>query len=91
MATPVQNITLKVPRKLLERAKVTAAQRGTSLNSLCIEGLERLLVSEATFTPEEVAFLDQFNDVLDQLISEMKKQNRQLDRALERMELARSR
>ena len=36
-----QNLTLRVPKALLQKAKRAAATRGTTLTSLVIEGLTR--------------------------------------------------
>ena len=41
-----QNVTLALPRQLLREAKVVAAQRGTSLSALMVEGLERAVRDE---------------------------------------------
>lgn len=38
-----QNVTLALPRELLQEAKVLAAQRGTSLSALMVESLKRAL------------------------------------------------
>lgn len=91
MATAVQNVTLKMPRELLERARVTAAKQGTSIDHLCIEGLERLLTPQAALTSEEETFLSQFSATLDQLIADLRQQNRQLEQALKKINAARSR
>lgn len=44
-----QNVTLSVPRDLLKEAKVVAAQRGTSLSALMVEGLKRAVRDEERF------------------------------------------
>ncbi len=36
-----QNVTLRLPKYLLKKAKSVAAERGTSITSLVIEGLTR--------------------------------------------------
>jgi hypothetical protein len=48
-----QNVTLSVPVDLLKDAKVMAAQRGTSLSALMVEGLKRAVRDEERF--EEAA------------------------------------
>jgi len=44
-----QNITLKLPIETLRRAKVMAAQRGTSLSALLLDRLEDALGEEAGY------------------------------------------
>jgi hypothetical protein len=44
--------TIDLPETLLHRAKVTAAQRRTTLKDLVVEGLERVIHSPATPGPE---------------------------------------
>jgi len=41
-----QNVTLSVPLDLLKEAKIVAAQRGTSLSALMVEGLKRSVRDE---------------------------------------------
>jgi hypothetical protein len=44
-----QNVTLSVPRSLLKEAKIVAAQRGTSLSALLVEGLKSAVRDEERF------------------------------------------
>ena len=44
-----QNVTLALPRELLREAKVVAAQRGTSLSALMVEGLQRAVRDEESY------------------------------------------
>ncbi len=44
-----QNVTLALPRELLREAKVVAAQRGTSLSALMVEGLKRAVRDDEAF------------------------------------------
>jgi hypothetical protein len=44
-----QNITLKLPTDTLRRAKVLAAQRGTSLSALLLDKLQDALGDEAGY------------------------------------------
>jgi len=44
-----QNVTLSVPVDLLKDAKVMAAQRGTSLSALMVEGLKRAVRDDERF------------------------------------------
>jgi hypothetical protein len=44
-----QNITLKLPADSIKRAKVAAAQRGTSLSALLAEKLEEAVGEDAAF------------------------------------------
>lgn len=44
-----QNVTLSVPRDLLKEARIVAAQRGTSLSALMVEGLKRAVRDEERF------------------------------------------
>jgi hypothetical protein len=44
-----QNVTLSVPLDLLKEAKIAAAQRGTSLSALMVEGLKRAVRDEERF------------------------------------------
>ncbi len=49
VSNPRQNVTLSVPVDLLKDAKVMAAQRGTSLSALMVEGLKRAVRDEERF------------------------------------------
>jgi len=44
-----QNVTLKLPTDTLRRAKVIAAQRGTSLSALLLDKLQDALGDEAGY------------------------------------------
>jgi hypothetical protein len=43
--------TIDLPEQLLERTKITAARRRTTIKSLIIEGLEKVLREEMPATP----------------------------------------
>lgn len=45
----IQNVTLALPRKLLTRVKVFAAQQDKSISQLLKEALEQVLGDEVTF------------------------------------------
>ena len=47
MAT--QNITLSVPKEILMRVKVIAAQRGTSVSHLLVQALEEVVARDAAY------------------------------------------
>jgi hypothetical protein len=44
-----QNITLRLPKVLLKRAKQVAAERGTTITGLVIEGLTRVTSSDEAY------------------------------------------
>ena len=44
-----QNITLRLPNVLLKRAKQVAAERGTTITGLVIEGLTRVTSSDEAY------------------------------------------
>ena len=51
MAT--QNLTLKLPAETIRKAKVVAAQRGTSISALVIEKIEELVGEDAEYHATE--------------------------------------
>ena len=46
---PTQNLTLKLPAETIRKAKVVAAQRGTSISALVIEKIEELIGEDAEY------------------------------------------
>ena len=44
-----QNLTLKLPAQTIRKAKVVAAQRGTSISALVIEKIEELVGEDAEY------------------------------------------
>lgn len=44
-----QNLTLRIPKALLQKAKTTAAERSTSITNLVIEGLTRATSSDQAY------------------------------------------
>jgi len=47
MAT--QNLTLKLPAETIRKAKVVAAERGTSISALVIEKIEEIVGEDAAY------------------------------------------
>jgi len=45
-----QNITLSIPKKVLRKIKILAAERQTSVSHLLTETLEKLIEEEAGYT-----------------------------------------
>jgi diphthamide biosynthesis methyltransferase len=44
-----QNLTLKLPVETIRRAKVVAAERGTSISALIVEKIEELVGEDAEY------------------------------------------
>jgi len=44
-----QNVTLALPKKILQRVKVIAAQRGTSISRLLVEALEQVSTRDEAY------------------------------------------
>ncbi len=45
-----QNVTLSIPKDILQKAKLLAVKRGTSLSKLLSDALESLVSEEAGYT-----------------------------------------
>lgn len=48
-AVPTQNLTLKLPIETVRKAKVVAAQRGTSISALVAEKIDELVGEDAEY------------------------------------------
>lgn len=44
-----QNVTLALPKKVLQRVKVIAAQRGTSISRLLVDALEEVATRDEAY------------------------------------------
>jgi hypothetical protein len=44
-----QNLTLKLPAETVRRAKVVAAQRGTSISALVVRKIEEIIGEDAAY------------------------------------------
>ena len=49
MAVETQNLTLKLPAETVRKAKVVAAERGTSISALVTEKIEELVGEDAEY------------------------------------------
>ena len=48
-AVPTQNLTLKLPVETVRKAKIVAAERGTSISALVIEKIDELVGEDAQY------------------------------------------
>jgi diphthamide biosynthesis methyltransferase len=48
-AVPTQNLTLKLPVETVRKAKIVAAERGTSISALVIEKIDELVGEDAEY------------------------------------------
>jgi hypothetical protein len=46
---PTQNLTLKLPVEIIRKAKIVAAQRGTSISALVAQKIEELVGEDAEY------------------------------------------
>lgn len=60
-----QNITLSVPKDLLRKAKITAAERGTSVTALVIELLREEMELEREYSEAQKRELETMEGGLD--------------------------
>ena len=49
VAVPTQNLTLKLPVETVRKAKVVAAERGTSISALVAEKIDELVGEDAEY------------------------------------------
>jgi hypothetical protein len=60
---PMANLTLSIPDEVLQAARIAALKRGTSVNAVCREALERLIGPDGAV----IAAIDRADAMVDQL------------------------
>lgn len=59
-----QNLTLKLPSDLIQRAKISAAQKGTSISAMLAARLEELVGEDAAYQAARVRALRRLDRAL---------------------------